>query len=99
MSRRRNDRPEERVYKSLWHLFIAGVGVYEFRHHKTTLSKVLATGLIAFHIDGAIADIMDTKPASQRVLDYVLGEPSEPKKTTCDRANNRRLKVRSIKLR
>ena len=39
---------EERIYKSLWHLLIAGVGVYELRNHRTKLSKVLACGLIAF---------------------------------------------------
>lgn len=71
--RRTEARVEERVYQSLWHLLIAGVGVYELRNHKTKLSKVLACGLIAFHTDGAIADLLDTKPLSQRILDRVLG--------------------------
>ena len=73
----RIDRPDtihERAYKSLWHLLIAGVGVYELRNHKTKLSKVLAIGLIAFHIDGAIADLTDSKPLSRRVLELVVGE-------------------------
>jgi hypothetical protein len=68
------DRVEEKLYKSLWHILIAGVGVYEFRHHKTYLSKILACGLIAFHIDGAIADITDSKPLSRCILDSVLPE-------------------------
>ncbi len=71
------DRIEERIYKSLWHVLIAGVGVYELRNHKTKLSKVLACGLIAFHVDGAIADITDSKPLSRRVLEYVAGAPDE----------------------
>jgi len=99
MSRRRNDRVEERVYKSLWHILIAGVGVYELRNHKTKFSKVLATGLIAFHVDGAISDIMDTKPLSQRVLDYVLGERHEECKPPKQPAKHRHLKVQSVKLR
>jgi len=64
------DRIEERVYKSLWHLMIATVGIYELRNHKTKVSKVLACGLIAFHIDGAVADIMDTPPLARRILQY-----------------------------
>lgn len=67
-----SDRIEERVYKSLWHLFIAGVGLYELRSHKTTVAKVLATGLIAFHIDGAVSDMLDVPPLSRRILEAVL---------------------------
>lgn len=70
---RGNDHPFERVYKSMWHVLIAGVGVYELRNHKTKLSKVLAVGLIAFHVDGAIADITDSKPLSRRILESVTG--------------------------
>ena len=65
----KEDCVEEKVYKSLWHLLIAGVGVYEYRSHRTTLSKVLACGLIAFHVDGAIADIIDAPPLSRRLLE------------------------------
>lgn len=65
------DRVEERVYKSLWHILIAGVGLYELRNHKTKFSKILACGLIAFHLDGAIADITDSEPLSRRLLNTV----------------------------
>jgi hypothetical protein len=61
-------RNEERVYKSLWHLLIAGMGVYELRNHKTKLSKVLAVGLIAFHVDAALCDAMDIPTTMQRWL-------------------------------
>jgi hypothetical protein len=73
------DRVEEKVYKSLWHILIAGVGLYELRTHKTKLAKILACGLIAFHIDGAIADLADSKPLSRRVLELVAGSrPDAP---------------------
>lgn len=58
----------ERAYKSLWHLLIAGVGVYELRNHKTKLSKVLACGLIAFHADAAVCDAMGIPTTPQRLL-------------------------------
>lgn len=66
------DRTEERVYKSLWHLLIAGVGVYELRNHKTKLSKVLACGLIAFHVDACISDALGKPTTAQRLLRRVL---------------------------
>jgi hypothetical protein len=72
MKRLKEARMEERVYQSLWHLLIAGVGVYEIRNHKTRFSKVLACGLIAFHADGAVADMLDTAPLSRRILDWVV---------------------------
>ena len=72
METRRSDVVEERVYKAAWHILIAGIGFYEFRHHRTTASKVLACGLMAFHVDGAISDILDSKPLSQRLLDCIL---------------------------
>ena len=62
------DRIEERVYKSAWHALIALVGWYELRNHKTTLSKVLALGLIAFHTDAAICDWLDQPTTAQRIL-------------------------------
>ena len=65
---RKGDRVEERVYKSLWHVFIAGMGVYELRNHKTKTAKVLACGLIAFHVDAAVADALDIPPLSRRIL-------------------------------
>ena len=62
------DRIEERAYKSVWHLLIALVGVYEIRNHRTRLSKVLACGLIAFHADAAICDALDVPTTLQRLL-------------------------------
>jgi len=79
MPRHKGDRIEERFYKSLWHLFIAGVGVYELRIHKTKAAKVLAYGLIAFHIDAAIADALDTPPMSRRILDLVRPDDGKSK--------------------
>jgi hypothetical protein len=58
----------ERAYKSGWHLLIAAVGVYELRNHKTRLSKVLACGLIAFHVDAAICDALNIPTTLQRML-------------------------------
>jgi len=59
---------KERVLKSAWHGAIASVGVYELRNHKTTLSKVLACGLIAFHADAAICDYLGQPTLLQRFL-------------------------------
>ena len=73
----KGDRVEERVYKSLWHVLIAGVGIYEVRNHKTKFSKILACGLIAFHVDAAIADALDVPPLSRRILDVVRPCPDE----------------------
>lgn len=67
----KSDRTEERVYKSLWHVAIAAVGIYEFRHHKSKISKVLSAGLIAFHLDGAIADALDVPPLSKRIINAI----------------------------
>ena len=63
-----NHNFEERFYKSLWHAAIALVGVYELRNHKTTASKILACGLIAFHVDAAIADAYDVPTTPQKLL-------------------------------
>jgi hypothetical protein len=71
MAKHKGDRVEERVYKSLWHVLIAGVGVYELRNYKTKVSKALACGLIAFHVDAAIADALDVPPLSRRILDVI----------------------------
>ena len=62
------NRIEERVYKSAWHMLIAAVGFYELRNHRTTLSKVLSLGLIAFHTDAAICDWCDRPTIAQRLL-------------------------------
>jgi hypothetical protein len=68
------ERVAERVYKSLWHTLIAAVGFYELRNHKTKVSKVLACGLIAFHIDAAIADALDQPTTAQRLLHKLIKE-------------------------
>ena len=59
---------EEKVLKSAWHAMIALVGVYELRNHRTKASKILACGLIAFHVDAAISDAMDKPTTLQRLL-------------------------------
>jgi hypothetical protein len=61
-------RTKECIAKSLWHAAIAGVGVYELRNHKSRLSKVLAIGLIAFHVDAAICDMKDKPTTLQRIV-------------------------------
>lgn len=68
---KRHDRVEERVYKSLWHVGIAAVGLYELRHHKSLFSRILSVGLIAFHVDAAIADALDEPPLSRRILNHL----------------------------
>src|SRR5271154_3587600 len=73
----KSDRVEERVYKSLWHVLIAGVGIYEWRHNKTKVAKGLSAGLIAFHVDAAIADALDVPPISRRILNTVRPCPDE----------------------
>lgn len=75
----RQDRIEERIYKSAWHALIAVMGVYELRNHKTRMSKILACGLIAFHVDAMISDALDCKPLSRQVLEYIAGEHHEIK--------------------
>jgi hypothetical protein len=62
----------ERAYKSAWHLLIAAVGVYELRNHKTTLSKILACGLIAFHADAAVCDALGKPTTLQNILSKVI---------------------------
>jgi hypothetical protein len=62
------DKEVERIYKSAWHLLIAVCGVYELRNHKTRVSKVLAVGLIAFHADAAVCDLLDIPTTPQRIL-------------------------------
>jgi hypothetical protein len=68
------DSKIERAYKSIWHALIAAMGFYELRNHKTKLSKVLAVGLIAFHVDACIADAMDVPTTAQRLLRNLLKE-------------------------
>ena len=67
------DETIERTYKSLWHLLIAAVGVYELRNHKTRLSKILACGLIAFHADAAVCDARGIPTTPQKLLRRLRG--------------------------
>jgi hypothetical protein len=62
----------EKLYKAGWHAAIAGVGIYEYRVHKTWLGKVLAVGLIAFHTDAAVCDWKGIPTTPQRVIKKVL---------------------------
>lgn len=62
----------EKFYKSGWHAMIAGVGIYEYRVHRTWLSKFLSVCLIMFHTDAAICDYMDISTTPQRWLKKVL---------------------------
>jgi len=65
-------RIKECIAKALWHAMIAVAGAYELRNHKTTASKVLACGLIAFHVDAAFADFWDKPTTLQRILGRIL---------------------------
>lgn len=59
----------ERVYMSLWHAGLAMLGLYEYRRtQRTTLGKVMALGMVAFHVDAAISDAMDTPCLTRRIL-------------------------------
>jgi hypothetical protein len=62
----------EKVYKAGWHAMIAGVGVYEYRVHKTRFSKFLSVCLIAFHADAAVCDYLDIPTTPQRWLKNLL---------------------------
>ena len=62
----------EKIYKAGWHALIAGVGVYEYRVHKTWLSKFLSVGLIAFHTDAAVCDYLDIPTTPQRFVKNLL---------------------------
>jgi hypothetical protein len=64
----------EKLYKSTWHLLIAAVGFYELSNHKTKLSKALACGLIAFHLDACIADALGTLTTPQKLLKKVFNK-------------------------
>lgn len=58
----------ERTYMSLWHLALMGIGIYEYKVHKSRLSKVLAVGMILFHADAAISDAIDAPMCLSRYL-------------------------------
>ena len=90
----KGDRIEERVYKSLWHVMIAGVGIYELKHQKSLFSKILATGLIAFHVDAAIADALDIPPLARRILESVRPEIDEKPVTNPKRTEAKGKRIR-----
>jgi hypothetical protein len=70
----------ERIYKSLWHLALVGVGIYEYNTHKSRLAKALSLGIIAFHVDAVITDALGLEHClSRRVLDSVLEAKHERK--------------------
>lgn len=74
------NRGIERTYKSLWHLAIAAVGVYELCAGKRTrLGKALACGLIAFHADAAVCDALDIPTTPQRILKTLRPRYEDPK--------------------
>ena len=62
----------EKLYKSGWHAMIAGVGVYEYRVHRTLLSKFLSVCLVAFHVDAAVCDYLDIPTTPQRFIKNLL---------------------------
>jgi hypothetical protein len=62
----------ERGLKAGWHAAIAVVGAYEYRHSKSLFARILAIGLIAFHLDAAFCDAIDQPTVLQRVLKYSL---------------------------
>jgi hypothetical protein len=67
-------KPErvERLYKAGWHAAIAGVGIYEYRVHKTWLSKFLSVCLIIFHTDAALSDWRGVPTSPQRFIKKIL---------------------------
>lgn len=62
----------EIVLKAGWHVMIAGVGLYEYRHNKTRFSKFLSVCLMAFHVDASICDWLDVPTTPQRFFKKVL---------------------------
>ncbi len=74
------DRIEERAYKSLWHLALMTIGIYEFNVHRTKAAKILAAGMIAFHADACIADALDIKSLSRVLLEKATGWSDEPQR-------------------
>jgi hypothetical protein len=58
----------ERTYMSLWHVGLMGIGIFEYKTHKSFLAKILAGGMILFHADAAISDALDTDKCLSRFL-------------------------------
>ncbi len=79
MSVNDRDRVDERAVKSLWHVMIATVGVYELCDPKPKnkwirgLRTGLACGLIAFHVDAAWHDALDQETLFRRLLRRISG--------------------------
>lgn len=67
-------KPEqiERIYKAGWHTMIAGVGIYEFKVHRTLFSKILSVCLVAFHADAALADWRGVDTTLQKFIKNLL---------------------------
>jgi hypothetical protein len=65
----------ERFYKGAWHLCICGVGLYEYKVHRTLFSKILAVGLCMFHADAAIADWRGVPTTPQKLIKKLLDKP------------------------
>jgi hypothetical protein len=59
---------EERILKASWHMLISAVGFLELERGQSTFSRVLSVGLIAYHLDGALNDIIDEPSTVQRIL-------------------------------
>jgi hypothetical protein len=76
----------ERTYMSLWHLALMGIGIYEFKVHKSRLAKILAVGMIAFHADAAISDAIDSPMCLSRwLLEKATGINFESSQEELDR--------------
>jgi hypothetical protein len=62
----------EKIYKAGWHACIAGAGLYEYKTRKSLFSKILAIGLIIFHMDAAVCDYLDIPTTPQRFIKNLL---------------------------
>jgi hypothetical protein len=80
----RKDLQTERAYKSVWHLAMFSVGIYELKYRKSALGKVLGAGMALFHLDACIADAMDVPPLSRSLLEKVLDKYGERKSRNPD---------------
>jgi hypothetical protein len=58
----------ERGYKAAWHGLIGLTGLWETQRSRTLLGKILAWGIVAFHLDAMLADAMGVDTTPQRLL-------------------------------
>jgi hypothetical protein len=65
---RKQTQVEERILKASWHTAISLVGLWELRSHKSLVGRLLALGLIAFHLDAGYFDLIDRPTTLQRIL-------------------------------